>query len=233
MKYLLCIFLFASSIARAETTNESEAGLVLNHGNSKSQSVNAKHLTQQKWSANTVSGSGSYMRSKSGGLVSAERWDLLAKYERELSGSFSMIAAQGVEGDRFAGYRQRYNTDIGPKYYFHKEDKVWEWFGELGYRYTRENTVANERKKYHKARLYTESNWAWSQSGSSKIWIEYLPNFTDSSDWLLNAEISSSAAFTNILAFKVAYLVKFDNKPNLGIKKKTDGTLTTSLVAKF
>lgn len=234
MKFLALALLLVGASAHADWKNESEAGLVINYGNSDSQSLNAKHLSAYDWAGkNTLSAGGSFLRTKDKGAISAKRWDAILKYERALSDRFSLVASQNIESDRFAGYHHRYNTDVGPKYYFHKEEKKWEWFGEVGYRFTRENPVNDADKSYQKGRVYSEASWFWSDTGSTKFWVEFLPNFTEGRDWLLNSELSSSAAINSLLAFKVAYLIKYDNQPNKGVSKNTDGVVTTSLVAKF
>jgi putative salt-induced outer membrane protein len=136
-----------------------------------------------------------------------------------------------VESDKFAGFMQRYNTDVGAKYWIYHQEKIWEWFAELGYRYQSEHRVTGERAKSSLIRSYTEANRQWNERVSSRLWLEYLPNLTNSDAWLLNGEFSSSFLLNSIFAVKIAYLSKYQNRPTS--PKKTDATYTTSLVAKF
>lgn len=235
MRVLLLLLAFSLPAAQAfgETKNSSEAGVVVTSGNSKAQTFNAKHATTHGWDKNEVSLKGSYMSTKSSGILSAKKWDAVLRYDRILSDKWSIFLSQGVESDKFSGYLQRYNTDIGPKYVIYREENQWDWFAEGGYRYTRERRTDGARISSQKARLYTEATRFWSATANTKLWLEYIPNFSQSKDWLWNAELSTTAALNSVLAVKAAYLVKFDNQPNPGVSKKTDTVFTTSLVATY
>lgn len=217
----------------AEWKNTSEAGVVVASGNSSAQTVNLKHKTAHNWETSVISLRGDYLQSKSNGVLSANIWLTELRYERGLGGRWSMVLAQSVEGDRFAGIKQRYNTDIGPKALLYFEENAWDWSAEIGYRFTRENQYNGNKISRHQARVFTDLKRTWSPTASSRLWAEYIPNFTDSSDWLLNSELSTSANLNSVLALKLAYLVKYDNKPATGIPNKTDSVFTTALVATY
>lgn len=212
-------------------SSEAELGFVKTTGNTSVSALNTKDQTKLKNGENVYSFNGGYLYSKSNGVNSAKSWNLGLKYERVLNDSFSIFLAQKVEGDKFQFIKQRYSTDLGGKYYFKKEEKM-NWFAELGYRYTRENQVTLSRT-LHYARAYTESEKKWNESVSSKVAIEYLPNFTVWSDYQLNTEVSLSSVLTSVFSVKFGYLTKYDHLPAVGITKKTDSTFTTNLVAKF
>jgi putative salt-induced outer membrane protein YdiY len=82
-------------------------------------------------------------------------------------------------------------------------------------------------------RLYVEANRDWNKACSSKLGIEYLPNFTISSDYQLNLNLSGTAAITEIFALKSAYEVKYRNVPVAPAVDQTDTQFTTAIVAKF
>jgi len=233
MKLFLIALLLALP-AQAEYKNESEAGVVIASGNSRSQSLSfkqdGKYLFGEK---NTLGLKGAFLQSKSFGVLDAKRWDATLRYDRELNPSLSLFAAQGVESDRFAGFLQRYNSDIGPRYVIYREEKAWDWIAELGYRYSRERRLSGENVNKQQARLYTELSRSWSDTASSKLWVEYIPNFSNGTDWALNTELSTAAAISSYLSVKLAYLLKFVNQPAPGATQKRDTLYTTSLVAKF
>lgn len=231
---LLAIPLFFSpSQALAKVTNESEAGIVLARGNSESDTLNFRQLNEYRFTINRFVFKGSYLQTKSIGVLSAKAWSLGLRYERELDKKFSLFLGQIVESDIFAGHKQRYSTDLGGKYNILHQDENWDWIVEAGYRYMVENLVTGEHKKYHQARLYTEVLKIWSPTASSKYWVEYIPNFTRSEDWLFNTELSTTVALTSIFSLKTAYLLKYDNLPASKTRKYTDSLFTTSLLAKF
>lgn len=233
MRILLLSILLAVP-AQADWTNTTEAGVVVANGNSRSQSFTVKDENNYTWddAKNTFNFKGSFLQTKALGVLNAKRWDSALRYERALTQRLSLFLGQGVESDRFAGFMQRYNTDVGPKYVFVKEES-FDWSGELGYRYSRERRLDGSQISKNQVRAYTELNRKWNDTASSKFWVEYLPNFSNSRDWLLNSEISASANLTTILAIKTAFLVKFDNMPAPTAGTKTDSLFTTSLVAKY
>jgi putative salt-induced outer membrane protein len=220
--------------AKADWKNTTEGGVVVANGNSRSQSFTVKDENNYTWDddKNTFNFKGSFLQTKALGVLNAKRWDAALRYERAITERLSLFLGQGVESDRFAGFMQRYNTDVGPKYIFVK-DENFTWNGELGYRYSRERRLDSSEISKNQVRIYTELNKQWNDATSTKYWVEYLPNFSNSNDWLLNSELSTSAAITTILAIKAAFLVKYDNTPAPTAGTKTDSLFTTSLVAKY
>lgn len=232
--YLL-ILITISSITFAEESpfsNESEFGLVITDGNSISRSINAKQANKYTFSQNIFKFNGAYLKTISNGAESARKWNLGVRYERELSSIWSTFVGQNVESDIFAGFRQRYNTDVGAKYIIIKNEET-NWISEAGYRYSYTNTMEDKKTKNHYARLFSEVNQQWNKSFSTKLWAEYLPNFTVTTAWKLNSELSISAMMTSVFSLKTSYLVNYDHEPAKATAVKTDSTLTTALVAKF
>ena len=231
-KILLVVGLLASLPAYCEFKNESEAGVVVTTGNSKTQSYNIKQMSQYSVGKNLLRFDGKYLNAKQKGVLSAENWLLGLRFEHEISAMFSGFLAQSLESDKFAGYLQRYNTDLGGKYFLDKKEKEFVWFFEGGYRYTREHGTNDVTKKYQKARLYSEVEKYWVKTSSTKLWIEYIPNFTVNKAWQINGEASVSSALDSVFSVKSAYLVQYSNDPAPGAVK-SDSTFTMSLVAKF
>lgn len=220
-----------SALAEDGWKNETQVGVVTTSGNTETTTLSAAQSTKYEFTKNVFSISGSYLYQKSGEVISAKAWSLGVRYERELSERLSLFASEMVQGDRFKDLRQGYNTDLGAKYSFVKSDTLT-WFGEAGYRFTRQNT-SSANQNLHFARLYTEIEKKWNESVSSKYWLEVLPNFTESADWQANTEISLSAALSNLFSVKTGYLLKFDHMPNAAGLKPADKIFTTALVAKF
>lgn len=212
-------------------STEAAAGAVLTSGNTDTSTVTAKDVTTYQFSNNVLKFTGSYLESETSNVTSAKAWSLGVRYERIITDRLSFFIGQSVEGDRFKGILQAYNTDIGAKYYLVKNADFY-WFGEAGYRYTREHALTYKKNKNY-LRFYTELEKKLNDGVSLKYWIEFLPNLTDSDDWQANTELSLSAILTNIFSIKLAYLVKYDNVPNEPTLKPSDRTFTTALVAKF
>lgn len=230
---LLLLLGWMPSPARAEFKNSTEVGIVVAGGNSKSESYNFHQSNFYGWEKNTIGAKGDFLESKNLGVLSAKRWDLSFRYERILTEKLALFVAQGVESDLFAGYMQRYNSDLGAKATLYQKEKEWNWVAELGPRYSSQRNVDGSMIIRNGARLYSELLHYWNPGVSSELWIEYLPNFTDTRDWFLNSELSLSAALNTVFSVKSAYLVKFHTLPSAPALYRTDTTFTTSLVAKF
>lgn len=214
--------------------NESEAGIVIVGGNSKSQSYSVKQTSTYGWERDLLRFAASFLKTSSNGVESARTWSLGLRYERALSHRFDIFLGQSLDSNKFAGYRQRYNTDLGGKYHLMKEpDSGVNWIGELGYRFTRQNFVNRTTLESHYLRIYTEAEKHWTPTFLTRVWIEGLPNFSNGDDYLINGEVSLQAMLSQVFSMKTAYLLNFDNQPAPGATEKTDTTFTTALVAKF
>lgn len=225
--------MLGTASAGAEIKNESELGLIVTNGNSKVQSYNAKSTTKYLLDKNTFRLDANFLQSKQSGIRTSENWLLGLRYERELSSLLSIYAGQSVESDTFAGYLRRYNSDLGLKYFFDKKEKNFLWFAEAGYRFTHEREVSGIKHDFHKGRLYTEAEKYWAETTSTKLWVEYLPNFSETRSWLLNSEFSVSSALNTVFSVKSAFQVRYNHAPLVTDTIKTDTAFTSSLVAKL
>ena len=230
---LLIGFSFYLNSAFADTLihDESELGLVITTGNSKTQSYNLKQKNQYAWDLNALKFEGRYLDTSANSNTTARTWNLGLRYERELSNLYGVFVGQNIESDIFSGYNQRYNTDIGGKYFIYKEE-AFDLDFEAGYRYTIENRLSGQVKQNY-LRFYTEANRKFSSSASMKLDVEYLRNLTVTSDFQINSEVSVSAILNEIFSVKTAYLVKYRNFLPPPATVKVDTQTTTALVAKF
>ena len=241
MKHFFVLALALVTVtARAEVSavpdnglkNESGLGFVLTSGNTQTETLSVNQLNSYTFGENLFAFKANYMNSRQDSVTSAQNYLLNLRYERSIVPTFSIYIAQGLFADKFQNIRQRHNSDIGGKFFFYKEDAI-NWFAEAGYRFTRENTTNAGSHNLNYVRTYTEVEKKWNPTVSTKYWIEYLPNLTNGTDWLLNTEASVSAMLSGIFSIKTGYLVRFDHLPAAAGLKKTDTTLTTALVAKF
>lgn len=239
MRRALITFLFAAFPALAprpalasDWSHESEAGVVLVNGNSQSATYSAKSKTEYSPGKESFALSGNFLRAKANSVESAENWLLQLRYEHAYTDHLSGFLAQGVEGDKFAGILQRYNSDVGAKYFFYAVEGVGTWFGEAGYRFTREHTPGRW-DSLHKGRIYTEGKKYWGESVSTKLWVEYIPTLSRFRNWLLNTELSVESDLSTVLSLKTAVLLRYNNTPPKDTTQAADTTFTTALVAKF
>ena len=210
---------------------EAQAGSVVVSGNTKSESYTGAAKLSFKPDDNLYLVEGRYLRTTAGGVESALNWEAGARYERSLSGWFSLYAGYKSEGDYYSGFVQRDSPEVGAKYFLTKTETLT-WTTEAGYRYSTTNFVATNKAYDSFGRLYTEYNQVLSQTVTLKYWVEYLPNLTQEKAYLANSEASVNVMLSKILSLKIGYLVQYQNvAPPAG--QHTDTTSTMNLVAKF
>jgi putative salt-induced outer membrane protein len=213
--------------------NESSAGIVVASGNSQSQSFTFKQQNKYFFDQNALVFYADFLRASAFGVLNAFRWNVTLRYERSVAEQMSLIFSQGVTSDRFAGYLQRYNTDIGPRYIILREDKIWDWVGEITARYSREHDLGDIHRERRQVRFFTEIKHQWVPGISSGFYLEWANSIHRFNDWEMKSELSSSAALTSVFSVKLAYLLQYDNIPAVETAQKRDAQFTTSLVAKF
>lgn len=231
------VFLGSVGTQAADTkfSNQSELGVVLAGGNTKSSTVNLKQKSEYVWDKNTLRGEGGLLYGKANDEVNARNWFAGLRYERELSERFSLFAGVLYQVDTFAGFDNRKSIDLGGKYFFIKEEGHY-FFNETGYRYTDENRVAGSSPASltsHILRLYAEWGRNIFESTKVKFWVEYLPDFANTSNYRLNFEPSLQTVMSGTFSLKIAYLGKYQNVPSTAGNVQFDYTYTTSLVADF
>jgi len=214
-------------------SNESDASFVITGGNTNVETYNANSISKYKNSRNQWALSGHYTLGNSNDVENARNWDVKARYDRDIKrDKFSVLVSQQVEGDRFSGYEERYNSDAGLSYNFYESDKG-KFLGELGYRYTVEERVLGEVVHENKARAYLEADRQIHDTLYGKVWIEYVPNFTDNEDYLLSFEPSIAVTLTKVFSLKWAFKGIYDKKPAIASNTNFDYIYTTGLLARF
>lgn len=233
MKFNYLPLLFFSFSLHAIFTTEDSASINLTGGNTDLKTYDLKTNNSLELNWGTWSIDGDYQYGESNEIRSAENWSLLLKYERKISDKINIFLGELLEADRFSGIRRRYNSDFGFKYILSKNAKR-EFFTELGYRYTIEKSTNSniEDKKDNKSRLYSEISQELKKDLRAKFWIEYLPNLSESEDYLINFEPSLIMTLTSILSLKSSYLWNYDNQP-ASEKGKHDYQYLLTLIAKF
>lgn len=222
----------AKSIASSAWKNESELSAVMVSGNTDSQSTSFKQKTSYSFSQNTIVASGRYLATQTNGITTARAWEANGRYERALSTYWSTFASFGAESDIFAGYIQRDNYDLGAKYFFIKKTKT-QLIGEAGYRYTHTYAIPPLNRYENFGRFYSQYSQKVGESAEGELWVEYLPNFSNSDAYLLNAEPSLSVALSSIFSVKMSYLLKYQGVIPAGFTEHLDTTYSTALVANW
>jgi putative salt-induced outer membrane protein YdiY len=234
MKKLFLVFLLLPPLTWAEFSHESEVSILTSGGNSEFSTWNLKSRNDYKLVRSIFQLSGHYTYGEAGDVESARNWDVKLGYERVLKKGWRGFASQQVEGDKFKGIETRYNSDIGAGLVLLDKEKH-KIKTELGYRYTvekhRDSTQADDN--FQKGRAYVENDHQLTETLFFRVWLEYIPNFSEGSDYMINGGSSIQATLTSIFSLKVSYEGNYDNMPSLTSNRKYDYQYTTSLIAKF
>ena len=213
--------------------HESEASAVLSAGNAENQTYSLSQKTQYLWESDAIKTQARYLLGKTSGTETARNWALGIRYERNLGASLSSYLGYQLDSNVFANLDNRHTGDIGGKYQWIQSTEH-SLFSEAGYRLTQEKQLNPTLDlTSHFLRLYSEWVANWTPNLSSKLYGEYLPNLTRSSDWQFNSEISLGVLLNEVFSFKTGYLFLYRNTPAGVGKKQLDTVFTTALVAKF
>lgn len=238
--FITLIAMTSAFVAQAEEApvkspwaHESEASVVQASGNTESESYSAKQKTTYTNGANIYSTTGRLLETKAGSTQTAKSWDLTGRYDRTLTEKWSAFASHGAESDKFAGFVQRDNTNLGGTYYFDKDD-IQVTLVEASFQSTKNINNSNPDVKDTESGGVAKLSWSrkLSPTVTANVKGQYFANFTESKQFRYEYEPSISVMMSQVLALKVSHLTKFQNEPGPGLKKE-DRTLTTSIVAKF
>jgi putative salt-induced outer membrane protein len=211
-------------------SSESELGLSLISGNTDSNRISLRNQTSYRWEEETLQAQGRYLKSEANDVENAQNWALGARYERRLVPRLGLFLGQSLEADRFAGFRQRYATDLGLRH-THWRSPRSSAASELGYRYQVEHRVTEQTVIGHILRAYFEMASRLNANWTGLFSIEALPDVKNGEDWMTNVDLAVQSGITSRLALKTSYSFRYDNRP--AGPERIDRVLTTSLVAKF
>lgn len=235
-KLMLAPLLLTLGLSQSQASNfssEDSVSMNLTGGNTELKTYNLKSLNKYTLNDNIFVLDGKYIYGESKSVRNSESWSIGLRYDRQFNKMLGFYLGEVAEANRFAGFRRRYNTDAGAKYIVLSDDKK-SLQTELGYRYSIEKFVDTTLadSKDSKARLYAEGTYKMKKDLAAKMTLEYLYNFTETEDYLLNLEPSLTVTLTSNFALKTSYVWKYDNlpAPNVG---KHDYTYLLTLIANF
>lgn len=235
----MLISLIAGS-AFAQFSHESELGIVSTKGNTEIETYNVKTTNKYLFGGwDTSLGAhytlGTQVEAATGEEIEAARnWDVNARVGHKISGNLSGFLAHKIEGDKFAGFTERNNSDIGLSYSFFRTDTHY-WIADIGYRRQITTAVGGPADATDRARLYTETENKVNANLTYKFWLELLPAINDAekNGNQFNFEPSIAATLSDIFSLKLSYKGMYNSVPVGTASEYYDSVFTTSLLAKF
>ena len=135
------------------------------------------------------------------------------------------------ERNRFAGIARRFEEAAGLA--LRMIDIPTDlWTVELGSSVNQEHSTAAVSRDYVALRVASLYRHNFTKTANLTEAAEVLPDLEDSRNLLVNSETALVAPLSGHVAFKVSYVVKFDNLPEPGFKK-TDRVLSSGLQIAF
>jgi len=133
--------------------------------------------------------------------------------------------------DTFAGLKSRNAVGVGVGYIFIKTAKDT-LMGEVGLIHTMEKLTTQIDRDYLAGRLFGKFTHAFTEKNMFLQSLEYIPDFDQQNNYLVNSETALVANLSGNLSLKTSYLLRYDNEPPAG-KKRADNTVSAAVVANF
>jgi putative salt-induced outer membrane protein len=172
-----------------------------------------------------------FLRAEDSGTLKAERYEAGVRASRALGDRWqAFVGASGLR-DRFAGIDFRGVLESGATYKM-LLGPVHTLSFDFGLAWTSQNPTEGARFSYWGGLAALNYVWTLSKTAALTEAFKFYPNFDTSSGWRLTSETALKASLTELLAIKLGYEFRYDNRPEPGFKK-TDTASTVSLVATF
>jgi len=231
---ILMITLSTVNVLAEEKTwkDEAELSFVDASGNTKVTTLAAKNALKVAFTERVT---GTWKLQALYGKTDGEK--TAENYMTELRGDYAQtarlyyLATVGWLQDKFAGTDSRYTIGLGSGYKFLDGPKHF-LAAEAGLTYTMDDYTDGTSENYPGGRLFGQYDYAFSEKTKFTQTLEYLPDFKDSENWLLNSETALIAGLNSVLSMKTGYQVKYDNQPVPGADY-TDKILAVTLVVNF
>ncbi len=239
---LALIALTVAVAARAEVKptgwrHESEVAVARATGNAETETYSAKQTTAYQFETSIARLNGHYLYGTARGVENARNWDVVARYEKELSPSNSAYLFHSYESDRFIGFDLRIAAGAGLKYFFYDVDRDKQYaFVEGGYTFAHEERIPGNpipTLNSHFARAYVETLFPVTETTSLKAGLEVLQDLAQTNNLQINLDTSVAVSMTKVLALKAGYIVRYRSTPAVVGNQNLDGLLAMSLIAKF
>jgi len=207
------------------------ASFVGTSGNSDTSSVGADFGAHRRGFVWQIESSATAVRVSTNDLKTAERYLGQVQAKRKLTPIIGLTAGEKAERDQFSGIDFRNILNGGLSWVLAHSD-VWTLDALTALGWNHESTTAGPSRDDAIGVLQLLSRVPFGTAGDTTQRFTYYPDFTQSSAYRSEAEITAQAAMNARLALKFGYLFRYSNDPVPGFKK-TDNTTTASIVLRW
>ena len=174
----------------------------------------------------------SALNSKTDGEKTAERYFTDLRLDYLFTEHWYAYALGSWLKDEFAGFDNRYSLGPGAGYKFFIGPKHF-LLAEAGLNYTHEDYVVEEGQGFVEGRAFGKYEYAFTEKNRVSLASEYLHDFDDSSNYKSNSEAALISALTDVLSLKVAYGIRYQNRPIPDELEKTDTVFGAAIVVTY
>ncbi|HEY7287677.1 MAG TPA: DUF481 domain-containing protein [Vicinamibacterales bacterium] len=207
------------------------AAFVGTSGNSETSSLGANFEAHRRWPLWIFDTVASAVHTTDKGSTTAEQYIAAFRVRRKLSERISATSGWKYERDRVAGLDIRSLLDGGLTYSIVKQPQ-WTLDGLSTLAWNHEEWVTGETRNSAEANLGVLSKYAFGSTGETTQRFNFYPNFTDSTAYRSEAEITAQAAMNKRLALKFGFLWRYNHNPVVPFKR-SDTTTTASIVVRW
>jgi putative salt-induced outer membrane protein YdiY len=207
------------------------ASFVGTSGNSETSSTGADFSLHRRWPVWQLESAATAIRTSDHGLRTAERYLGTIRGQRKLGSVVGLSTGWRAERDKFAGINFRSVLDAGLSWALVRQPR-WTLDGLTAVAWNHEKPTVGVSINDPIGVLQAVSRVPFGTAGDTTQRFTFYPNFSRSSAYRSEAELSAQAAMNSHLALKLGYLFRRSNLPVAGFKK-TDNTMTASVVLRW
>jgi putative salt-induced outer membrane protein YdiY len=206
------------------------AAFVGTTGNSDTSSFGANFEAHRRWPVWIFDAVATAVNTTTDGEQTAAQYIAGMRIRRKLSERISATSGLRFERDVIAGIDLRSMIDGGLTYALIKQPQ-WTLDGLTSIAWVHEDRITGETKDSAEGVLTLLDKYTFA-SGETTQRFTFFPNFTDSTGYRSEAEITVQAAMNKKLALKFGFLWRYDHDP-VPDHKRSDTTTTASIVVRW
>lgn len=241
---IILIFLFSVAAISQEKSNfqylnETEVGQTTVGGNADTLSMNMKQKSTFVVGKEKYIVEGSYLYATAGEVLTARSWDVKTRIDHTTRKKLDVFGAILVQGNKFMGFYERFEFDLGLKHYLTKpktEKDKNKFFVELGLKQVKENRTVKQitfNDNPTALRLFFEYSHDLSKNAYFESSLENIGNIDSPGRFRSNFTATLNSKMTDIFTLKLSYTAKYDDYLSQEGFKQLDYLYTTSLLANF
>jgi putative salt-induced outer membrane protein YdiY len=207
------------------------ASFVGTSGNSDTASTGANFDAYRQWDVWRIEGLATAVQTSQHGEQTAQQYLASIRAKRSLTDRISATSGLKLERDRFSGLDLRSLLDGGLAYALVKHPE-WELNGLTAMVWSHEDRTNGDVLNQAEAILQLASKYIFGTTGDTSQRFTFYPDFSNSTAYRSEAELTAQASMNKRLALKIGFLWRYAHDPVPGFKR-SDTTTTASIVVRW